>query len=178
MAITPLDIENKEFNRSLRGYNIDEVETYLDKILKEYEKIYIENQNLKSKIEYLEQQLDNYKDLESDLKETLLMAQKTSDDVKKNAEKEAELIYEKAVNKAKSIVNAAEEEARRKEDEINRLNEIFIKFKSQVKSLINVQLELLDNNSLVDNTKFEAEVAVGKEEEYKEEKVEEEGSFD
>lgn len=155
MSLTPLDIENKEFSKTFRGYNVDEVEAFLDKILKEYERMYRENQNLKNEVSSLEKQLDSYKSLESDLKDTLLMAQKASEEVKNNAEKEAELIHEKAVTKTKKIVQAAEDEARKRENEIYRLKETFIKYKSQIKSLLQIQLDLLEKDEF-----FEKETQV------------------
>lgn len=160
MSLTPLDIENKEFSKAIRGYNVDEVEAFLDKILKEYERMYKENQNLKNEVSSLEKQLENYKGLESDLKDTLLMAQKASEEVKSNAEKEAELIYEKAVTKAKKIVQTAEDEARKRENEIYRLKETFIKYKSEMKSLLQVQLDLLEKNDLLDKN-VESNVSAG-----------------
>jgi len=58
--ITPLDIQNKEFRRSIRGYNEAEVDEFLDEVMKDFEKLYKENMELKDKILVLNEQIDRY----------------------------------------------------------------------------------------------------------------------
>ncbi len=144
--MTPLDIENKEFNKSFRGYDIDEVDIYLKKVLQEFEKIYQENQTLKNKISLLEEQVERYKNIEKNLNETLVIAQKTSEELKHNAQSEANIIKERAENKAKEIIQAAEEKARIKEEEIIKIEEQYKKMKSQVKHIMLSHLEMLENS--------------------------------
>jgi DivIVA domain len=66
--ITPLDIENKEFKKGLRGYNENEVDSYLDEIKKEYENLYRENIELKDKLNALTEQIKRYKNHRGDFK--------------------------------------------------------------------------------------------------------------
>ena len=82
MSITPLDIESKEFAKSIRGYNVDEVDSFLEKILQAYEKNYQENQKQKNSISMLEEKLETYKKLEENIKATLVIAQKTAEELK------------------------------------------------------------------------------------------------
>ena len=50
MKLTPMDINNKEFKRGLRGYNAEEVDEFLDEVVENYEEMYKENSNLKEKV--------------------------------------------------------------------------------------------------------------------------------
>ena len=100
--ITPLDIENKKFYKQMvNGYNVEEVDEFLDELMIDYEKLYKENIELKKNAEELHNDVGQYKDIESTLQNTLVIAQKTADEVKKTAEKQAEQIIKDAELTAK-----------------------------------------------------------------------------
>ena len=81
--ITPLDIENKKFSKQMmNGYNVEEVDDFLDDLTVEYSKNYKEIPELKSKVEELTKSLEHYKNIESTLQNTLIMAQSTAEDIK------------------------------------------------------------------------------------------------
>jgi DivIVA domain-containing protein len=80
--ITPLEIQNKEFRRGIRGYKEDEVDEFLDKIILDYEKLYKENLELKDNLEGMHHQLEQYREIEETLKKTLIMAQNAAKIVK------------------------------------------------------------------------------------------------
>ncbi|CAK7021720.1 septum formation initiator [Tissierella sp. P1] len=142
--ITPLDIQNKEFKKSLIGYNTREVDTYLDAINDDYEKLYRENIELKDKIGILTDQIRQYNNLEETLKSTLVIAQSTADDVTSAARKKAELIIEDAEIQAKNRTNEALNEVRNIMKEYDYLKkEIFI-FKTRYESFIKAQLISLE----------------------------------
>jgi len=107
MAITPMDIHNKEFSRSFRGYNDDEVDQFLDEIVEEFEKLYKENLELKDRISMLVDQINQYKTMEATLKETLVTAQKTANDVTASAQKKSDLILKEAEQQAQKIIENA-----------------------------------------------------------------------
>ena len=74
--LTPLDIENKKFSKQMmNGYSIDEVDDFLDELTIDYEKMYKELQETKSKVEELNKNLEHYKNIEETLQSTLIMAQ-------------------------------------------------------------------------------------------------------
>ena len=82
--ITPLDIENKKFSKQMmNGYSVEEVDDFLDDLTVDYTKNYKEATELKAKVEELTNSLEHYKSIEATLQNTLVMAQKTDDDVKK-----------------------------------------------------------------------------------------------
>ena len=72
--LTPLDIHNKEFKRSFRGYNEDEIDDFLDQVVNDYEKLFRENDNLKEELARMKKDNAQYQKLENNLKETLLIA--------------------------------------------------------------------------------------------------------
>ena len=138
--ITPLDIQNKEFKKSFRGYKESEVDQFLDDIIEDYEKLYRENIELKDKILMLNEQLEQYNNLEDTLKETLVVAQGTADEVIGAARQKAEIIIEDAERTSKKIIDEANEEVRNIRKEYDYLiKEIFI-FKTRYKSFIEAQL--------------------------------------
>ena len=94
--LTPLDIHNKEFKRGFRGYNEEEVDEFLDRVIKDYEQLYRENIDLKENIERLNTKVDHFKHLENTLHNTLVVAQETAEGVRAAAKKEAELIVKEA----------------------------------------------------------------------------------
>lgn len=91
MFITAAEITNKEFKKGLRGYNIDEVDEFLDKIAEDYESIYKENSLLKEKMQSLDEKISHYTKMENTIKDTLLLAQNASEQAKENAKKKVNL---------------------------------------------------------------------------------------
>lgn len=111
--ITPMDIHNKTFSGQIRGYSKDEVNAFLEELASDYEKIYREHRAMEEEMDAIRTKLRNYEKMESTMSNTLIMAQETADNVKKNAHKEAELSVREAQNEAQKIVSDAEA-ARRK----------------------------------------------------------------
>ena len=142
--ITPLDIENKRFSKQMmNGYNVDEVDDFLDELTLEYGKLYKENAELKSQREDLDSDVGKYKDIETSLQNTLIMAQKTADEVVDVAKKQAEQIVKDAEYEAKDKRDAMSAEIIAKEKELNDLKKEFDVYKAKMESLLISQLELL-----------------------------------
>lgn len=142
--LTPLDIQNKEFGKSFRGYKETEVDGFLDEIIVDYEKIYKENIELKDKIGVLNDTLKKYNNLEETLKNTLIVAQSTAEEVTNSAKKKSELIIEEAEVNARKIVEEAHKEVIAIEKEYEDLKKDIYVFKTRFKSLIEAQLSTLD----------------------------------
>lgn len=143
--LTPLDIENKRFAKTIKGYNVEEVDEFLDEVTLEYEKLYKENSEFKIEVETLNKNLEHYKNVEHTLQNTLVMAQTTADDIKAMAQKRAD-----------EIVKDAQSEARRSVDELNKdefditrrtedLKKQFNVYKAKMEALLISQLELLQD---------------------------------
>ena len=96
MNLTPLDIQRQTFSRALKGYNTDEIRAYLQLVAEEIERLLKDVDRLSRENGMLREDLDEHNARERILKDTLLSAQKVSEDVKANAQKEAELIVKDA----------------------------------------------------------------------------------
>lgn len=145
LLITPLEIQKKEFKKSLFGYNTKGVDGFLDEILEDYEIMYKDNIELKDKVNMLADQIRQYNTLEETLKNTLIVAQTTADEVTGSARHKAENIIEDAEIKGQKIIDTAREEVQDIKKEYDDLKkEIFI-FKTRYKSFIEAQLLSLDD---------------------------------
>lgn len=111
--ITPMDIHNKTFSKKLRGYADDEVNSFLEEVASDYERIYREYREMEEQMDSLKSRLAHYEKMEATMSSTLVMAQETAENVKTTAKKEADVIVREAQNKAAQIVAGAEA-ARRK----------------------------------------------------------------
>ncbi|WP_347488299.1 DivIVA domain-containing protein [Desulfoscipio sp. XC116] len=111
--LTPLDIQKKEFRRSFRGYNEEEVDKFLDQLIQNYETLYLENHSLREKLENGEVAIARYLEMEKIIKDAVIMAQKNADDLQRNARQEAELQLENARLQAEKIIGDTEEKAGR-----------------------------------------------------------------
>lgn len=141
--ITPLDIQNKEFKKVIRGYKESEVDEFLDKVIVDYEKLYKENIELKDKITLLNDQIDKYTNLEKTLNNTLIIAQTTAEEVNTNAHRKADLIEKEAELKGVKLIEDANTEVfkiRREYEEVKKQLHIF---KTRFKILLEAQLESL-----------------------------------
>ena len=142
--ITPLDIENKKFSKQIvNGYNVDEVDDFLDDLTVDYEKLFKEKSEDKAKIEKLEQDMEHYKTIESTLQSTLIMAQSTAEEVKEVANKQAEQIINEAKSNAKKELDSLENEIALKKHELDDVQKQFDVYKAKMESLLISQLEIL-----------------------------------
>ena len=151
--ITPLDIENKKFSKQMmNGYSVEEVDDFLDDLTVDYSKNYKENTELRTKVDELTKSVQHYKTIEETLQNTLVMAQKTAEDVKNVARQQAEQIVNEAKGSAQKQVQDLENEIIAKRKEIEDIKKQFDIYKAKMESLLISQLELLkDINKKEDN---------------------------
>lgn len=145
MKLTPMDINNKEFKRGLRGYNPDEVDEFLDEVVDNYEELYKENAKLKEKLDVLGEQVGHYAKIETTIQNTLVLAQNAADQAKETSQREAELIIKNANETAQRIVDKAHSDVIQINDEFDRVKQEFIKFRAKFRNFINTQLETFDD---------------------------------
>ena len=98
MALTPLDIHNKEFPTKIRGYDQDEVNEFLDQIIRDYELVIRENKELTSNLDLVNKKLVNYEEMQDSLNKSILVAQDAADRLKVNTDKEIEVMKLEAQN--------------------------------------------------------------------------------
>ncbi|MGY0375197.1 DivIVA domain-containing protein [Clostridium sp. JNZ J1-5] len=141
MVITSMDINNKEFKKSLRGYDCDEVDEFLDKIGEDYEVLYRENSSLKEKLELLEDKLKHYSKIESTIQNTLVLAQNAAEQARESAKNESELIIRQANESAKQIIDKAHNDVIKINDEYETIKQEFLKFRAKFKNFMSSQLD-------------------------------------
>ncbi len=145
MALTPLDLQNsKEFRKSTRGYNQKEVDGFLTRVFKDYEELYRQNLDLQEELAEAKEKLNQYQLIEDTLQGTLVLAQQTAEEVKKNAEGEASLIIEKAQQHSEKMLRIAEAEINEARMEYERLRQLEQNYHLQLRTLFQTQLAFLD----------------------------------
>ncbi|MBS5823197.1 MAG: DivIVA domain-containing protein [Clostridium argentinense] len=145
MRLTSIDINNKEFKRSMRGYNLDEVDEFLEKVSEDYEAIYKENATLKERISVFEDKLDHYSKIEATIQSTLLLAQNAAEQAKITAQNEAELILRNANESAKKILDKAHNDVLQINDEFDKTKQEFLKFRTKFRNFMVSQLEMFES---------------------------------
>jgi cell division initiation protein len=147
MPLTPLDIHNKEFKRSLRGYDVDEVNEFLDQVIKDYEAIIRENKDLQNQTATLQERLDHFQNIEDSLSRTIIVAQEAADELKTNSKKEAQLTIREAEKNADRIINESLVKSGRVSLEIEELKKQASVYRTRFRTLLETQLELLNTDS-------------------------------
>lgn len=144
VPLTPLDIHNKEFTRSFRGYDVDEVNEFLDQVIKDYESVIRERQELQEKLDEQTDRLGHFTNIEETLNKSILVAQETAEEVKGNAQKESKLIIKEAEKNADRIVNEALTKARHISMEVEELKKQAKVFRNRLKMLVEAQMEMIN----------------------------------
>lgn len=145
MKITPSDITNKTFKKSIRGYDADEVDEFLDLIVKDYEGLYKDNSSLKEKIDALSDQLERFLKMENTIQNTLVLAQDASENAKQAAQKEADLIVKTAKDEARKTIDTSQQKAMMISRDFETLKQDFFKFKTAYRNFMTSQLELFNS---------------------------------
>lgn len=115
--LTPMDIHNREFKKGLRGYKESEVDEFLDRVVADYEKLWRDNEKLKEQVRFNEKEIAHYRNLERNLQETLVVAQKTADEVVSAAKKNAKEMRENAVRESKNMYDNTVSETQNMRDQ-------------------------------------------------------------
>jgi cell division initiation protein len=146
MPLTPLDIHNKEFSRGFRGYDEDEVNEFLDQIIKDYEAVIRDRKELQDKLSQLDEKLEYFTKIEETLNKSIVVAQETGEEVKRNANKEAQLIVKEAEKNADRIINESLAKSRKIALEIEELKKQSSVYRTRFRMLIEAQLDMLKND--------------------------------
>ena len=142
--LTPIDIQKQDFDVSFRGYNADEVDDFLDLVGSDYEKLYKENIELKDRVSSLQASVEQYKNMEAALKDSIILAQNAAEEIKKNASERADNMMNDAQNKASDIIRQTNDDILARKKELADLELQVDAYKSQIKSVCARVVELLD----------------------------------
>ncbi len=143
--LTPVDIQNKQFPRSIRGYNETEVDEYMGLIVRSMEELIQVNIDTTAKLHELEEQVERYKTMEKTINDAMVLAQKTSDDMIDNAKQKAALVVERAEEDAKKIVSSANNEVLSVKQKHEEARAALEAFKTKFRVLLESQLKVVDD---------------------------------
>lgn len=143
VPLTPLDIHNKGFSKKFKGYDEDEVNEFLDQVIKDYEMVIREATDYKEQVKQLEEKLGHFVNIESTLNKSILVAQETAEEVKANARKETKLMIREAEKNADRIINEALSKSRQVYIEIEDLKKQGKVFRTRLKMLVEAQLDMI-----------------------------------
>jgi len=155
MKITPMDIEQQQFNRSFRGYNEEEVDDFLDRIAKDYEEVLNENIKLKEEIERLQSRVEEYSKMDETLRSALVNAQQSASNIKENVEKEAKEMIDDAKIEAERIKQHAKQEIYDINNEIESLKKRKYLLLEKLKNTLKLHIRMLDEEMIEEPEKIE-----------------------
>ncbi len=145
--ITPIEIQNKNFKSGGLGYDKRDVDQFMKEVLSGYETIYRENVDLKDKISSLTDALQQYKYIEKTLQKALVLAEKTAEDTKQLAQKEAKRIEKEAQLKYQIVLGDAKNELTKIHKQTMKLMQQYEMYRAQFKNLAQAQIELIESES-------------------------------
>ena len=138
--LTPLDVRRYDFGRAIRGYNPARVDQFRDQVAEEMERLTRINQDLDSKARSFHEQLRAFRERDKALNDALIAAQQLRDDVRAQAEREAQLIIREAQGEGERMIEGAKAEVRRMEEELDNLDRSRRTYLAQMRTLIARQL--------------------------------------
>ena len=144
MKITPLDIQQQQFRVKFRGFDMVEVDNFLDLVANEFEELLRENNRVKEEDRKKLERIQELEGAEKEIRNALISAQQICEGIKNNARKEGELIIEEAKGNARKIVETAQAQAMQVEAEITQLKRQRSEFEASLKAAIEMHLRLLE----------------------------------
>lgn len=144
MNITPLDIQQQQFKVRLRGFDIREVDRFLEQVAEGLTALHNDNNNLREEIRRLKLEAQAYKEREETFKRAMLNSQKVLEQMKDNARKSAEIIIADAEVKAEKILNRAHNRLSQIHEDISELKRQRMQIEVQIRSVIEAHSKLLE----------------------------------
>jgi len=153
--LSPLEIRKHEFRKKLRGYDPDEVVSFLDIVSMEYENLVHQNSMLNEKLTMMESQIKKYRTMETTLQETLLSAERSREETLKTAKKQAEILIREAEVRAASILDEGRHALIRLRNTFSELKMHKDSYPAKLKALVTAQAELFTQYSFAEERAFE-----------------------
>lgn len=145
--LTPVEMQSKTFKSGGLGYDKKDVDAYMKEVLRSYETIYRENMELKDRVSVLSEGIQYYKSIEKTLQKALILAEKTAQETRDAANRDAKRIEKEAAVKANIMLADAKNELEKLHNQTIELIQQYEKYKAQFKSLAMSQIELLDSDA-------------------------------
>jgi cell division initiation protein len=144
MKITPLDIQQQQFRVRFRGFDMVEVDNFLDLVANEFEELLRENNRLKEEERQKTEKIQELEGAERELRNALISAQQICEEMKNNARKEGDLIIEEAKANARKVLETAQAQAMQVETEIAHLKRRRAEFEATLKGILEMHMKLVD----------------------------------
>ncbi len=144
MKISPIEIRQQEFQKKMRGYDPDEVQSFLEKLADDLDELQKENENLKEELDQANQQIAEFKKIEKNLQDTLLKAQDSSTKSLEASKKQTALMIKEAELKAQQIIDKARENANEIRNAVVNLREEKDLIIAKLKAIVSSQANLLE----------------------------------
>ena len=144
MKLSPQMIKKQEFDKSMRGYNIEEVQAFLNKVSSEWNEIIKENDQLKSEIEKLKHELNGFHLIEKKLQENILKSEETSFQTIDSAKKESAALVKAAELKAEQLIHKAEVKVNELQNSVLNLRQEKDLIIARLRSIVGTQSNLLE----------------------------------
>ncbi len=146
--MTPLDIQNKVFNKATFGYKKEEVDIFMEELLSNYETLYKSYNESKEKISSLSKMVESYKGMEETMKNTLIVAQQSAEQLTKAAKTEAESILGEANQKSHEIISKATQRIEELNSEYELIKKQMRSFMLKTKAEFEVQIKNLEKSQV------------------------------
>ena len=144
MRITPLDIQQKQFSSRFRGFDMEEVDSFLELIREEMEELLRDNANLREESRRYEKQLKEYKNIETTLKDTLISTQQMAEEFRATAKKDADLLRKEAEMKSEKMLRDAQDKVVKVHEDITDLKGVRRHFKEELRRLVENHLSMME----------------------------------
>jgi cell division initiation protein len=144
MKFSPLNIKAQEFTKQMRGYDVEEVRVFLEKLSNEMEELQKECESIKKENLELKDKITEYKKIEKNLQDTLLKAQETSSKSLETTKKQTSVMIKEAELKASQIIENAKGNAIEIKNAVNHLREERDLIISKLKAIVSSQANLLE----------------------------------
>jgi len=144
MKVSPITIKKQEFSKSLRGYDTEEVQAFLDKLADEFDELQKENESIKEELENANSHLAEFRRIEKNLQDTLLKTQDSSAKAIESAKKQTNLMVKEAEIKANQIIEKARENANEIRDAVIKLREERDLIVAKLKAMVDSQAHLFE----------------------------------
>ena len=144
MSVTPLDIQQQQFKTRFRGFDVREVDAFLEQLANAFESLQHQNHHLSEDARRLEMEIQGYKKREETFKRSILNSQKVLDQMKDNARKQAELLVAEAEVRAEKILNKSHHRLAQLHEDISELKRQRIQIEVQISSIIEGHSRLLE----------------------------------
>jgi cell division initiation protein len=167
MPIRPIDVRRKEFKNSLRGYDANQVDDFLDAVADEFERTYTDNSRMREEISSLRERLQQFEELEGSIRAALVHAEQAADDLRRTSTREAEDLRQSASREADFTIREAQARAHqmlaetsarveRIQESYEALQEAKRTFANDFRHLLKTYMDMMENMEIASAREIEA----------------------